>query len=169
VQQGLDQALHEPVVTSWCAQPLQGPSGQPEPAFARRDWISVVESPEPCWTLDRSTLGEATAVGRAIGASAALTARPDPCAVMNDGVTNDGGALFVPEPTFDAHGVAVAATGAAAGVALAKTLGFPRQLLEASGVKALDDARGADPDSAGSPGSPEPRGIPSFVICATRS
>ena len=68
-----------------------------------------------------------------------------------------------------AHGVAVAAAGAEAGAAGAETLGFPRQLLDASGVKALDDGRGAAPDSAGSPTKPEPRGMPSFVSAATRS
>jgi len=77
-----------------------------------------------------------------------------------------GGVLFCAGATFDFHGVAVSLV---VGVARSLLAGFPRQLLPASGVSALELARGTLELSAGSPRNPEPRGIPSFVSAATRS
>lgn len=78
-----------------------------------------------------------------------------------------GGALFNAGATFDFHGVAVSL--AVEALARSFTAGFPRQLLPASGESALELAIGAPDASAGSPRSPEPRGMPSFVNAAARS
>ena len=126
-------------MTSWWGQPLQGPSGQPVPACVSSVWISFVERLAP------------TAIGRGAGdgmgdaarcgiVATAVAAPLEPVsmeitAAFGAGITDEamklGGMLFVPEPTFEAIGVAAGAGAAArAGCGSGVTTeGLPRQLL----------------------------------------
>lgn len=74
-------ALQAPVVTSWCGQPLQGPSGQPAPAWLKIERISAVLSEPPTAALPPGRgLGAFVAAGgvaaKAFGAAPTLGVMP---------------------------------------------------------------------------------------------